>query len=133
MSYGRDLKTVYDGKGNVDLTPGMVESTGRDVLIESLIRRQTTPRGSVIDAPNDCIDVRDWLSDGLDQTRMQQLQSAIVQQLRRDERVEDASVSVTYDQSRRTLTIVETVIDSDGPFELTLTLSDETITIITSS
>jgi hypothetical protein len=133
MSYGRDLKTVYDGKGNVDLTPGMVESTGRDVLIESLIRRQTTPRGSVIDAPNDCIDVRDWLSDGLDQTRMQQLQGAIVQQLRRDERVDDASVSVTYDQSRRTLTIVETVIDSDGPFELTLTLSDETITIITSS
>lgn len=130
--YGLDLKTVVDANGNVDLTDTMLESTGRAVLIEALVRRQTTPRGSVIDAPNSCFDVRDWLNDGMTGTQIQALQGLIVNELKKDQRVLQVSALVTFNAATRTLTVVETVLSSDGPFSLTLNVSDVTVELLTS-
>ena len=130
-AFGRDLMTVVDAHGNVDLTPGMLESTGRAVLAQSLVRRQTTPRGSVIDAPNDCFDVRDWLSDGFSDKRISQLRGTIRAELMKDARVLDVKVTVTYDTAAKKLTIREDVESSDGPFSLTLTVTSLTIELLT--
>lgn len=135
-NYGTDLATIDDGHGNVDLTPGMVQATGRAVLSQSLIRRQTTPRGSVIDAPNECFDVRDWLNDavrlegGAQSARFQQLQSQIVQELRKDQRVKNVTVDIVYTIETKTLRITELVEAGDGPFTLTFSLSPDNITVL---
>ena len=125
-NWGRDLKTVQVD-GNVDLTPGMVESTGRDLLAESLIRRQTTPRGSVIDAPNDCFDLRSYLNDAItaSQARIQQMQNQIVQELRKDQRVNNVTVSVKYFTAEKRLQIVENVSSSEGPFTMTFSIQQD--------
>ena len=118
--WGIDLRTVSDGHGNVDLTPGMLESSGRAVLAERLIRRQTTRRGSVIDAPNECFDVKDWLSKEFNPKTLSQLQGTIVQELKNDVGVLQCTVSVDHAIATKTLTIVEKIVSSAGPFTLTM-------------
>lgn len=129
--YGRDLKTVVDANGNVDLTPGMLESTGRAVLAESLVRRQTTRRGSVIDAPNDCFDIRDWLSSEMIPTKLSQLRGTLRAELEKDERVKIATVTMAYNEQSKTLTITEAIDSTSGPFKLTLSVTDLTISLLT--
>ena len=129
--FGRDLRTVVDANGNVDLTPGMLESTGRAVLAERLVRRQTTRRGTVVDAPNDCFDVRDWMSSEFSPTKTSQLRGTIRAELMKDQAVRNVVVTVTYNSARKSLVIVEQIDSSEGPFTLTLTVGQLTLEILT--
>lgn len=128
VDFGRDLKTVVDANGNVDITPGMLESTGRAVLAERLVRRQTTPLGSVAGAPNDCFDVRDWLSKEMDQVQLSQLRGTIRQELLKDPGCLDVVVTLTFNQGK--LTIREEVTSSGGPFVLTLAVTSLTLDLL---
>ncbi len=131
--YGRDLGTFPNALANgvIDLDLGMTEVTGRDILSQSLVRRQTTPNGSVIDCPNDCIDIRGWLSDGVTSATLQSFAGRLKSELLKDERVLDVLVSVAFTASTNTLTIVENFQSDYGPFSLTLTIGDVTITQLT--
>jgi hypothetical protein len=131
-AFGRDLKTVVDANGNVDITPGMLESTGRAVLAERLVRRQTTPRGSVIDAPNECFDIREWLSKEFNDANMSKLRGTIKQELLNDVGVLTVDVVTTYDAAKRSFKVVESVVSSDGPFVLTLSVSQLSIDVLVS-
>lgn len=128
--WGRDLKTVVDAHGNVDITPGMLESTGRAVLAERLIRRQTTPIGSVQGAPNDCFDIKNWMSKEFDPKTISQLRGTIRQELLKDVGVLDVEVTMTYDQAAKKLTIREQVTSSTGPFVLTIAVTSLTLDIL---
>lgn len=129
-AFGRDLKTIVDAHGNVDLTPGMLESTGRAVLAERLVRRQTTPRGSVIDAANECFDIRDWLSKEFNDANMSKLRGTIKQELLNDPGVLTVEVQTTYNAADRSFKVVESVVSSDGPFTLTLSVSQLSIDLL---
>lgn len=128
VDFGKDLKTVVDANGNVDITPGMLESTGRAVLAERLVRRQTTPKGSVQGSPNDCFDVRDFLSKEMDQTQLSQLKGVIRQELLKDPGCLDVVVTMTFNQGK--LTIREQVTSSAGPFVLTIAITDLTLDVL---
>lgn len=128
--FGRDLRTVVDANGNVDITPGMLESTGRAVLAERLVRRQTTPLGSVQGAPNDCFDIRDWMSKEFDPKTISQLRGTIRQELLKDVGCLEVEVTMTYDQAVKKLTIREQVTSSDGPFLLTIAVTALTLDIL---
>jgi hypothetical protein len=120
--WGSCLATLPQN-GVIDLTPDMQVATGRAVLSQSLIRRQTTPRGSVIQSPNDCIDVRSYLNKGVTQSQLQSISSVIQQEILRDARVNAVQVTVTYTASTGTTVIQEQIVSSYGPFALTLTLT----------
>jgi len=123
LPYGSCLATLPNANGTLDLTPDMRMATGRDVLSQSLIRRQTTPRGSVLTSPNDCLDVRQLLSAGMTQSQLQALASSIRTELLRDQRVNGAQVTITVNTATGSTTIQESITSSAGPFTLTLTLT----------
>jgi hypothetical protein len=123
--FGTDLASLPNPAANgvIDLDPSMVEATGRVLLAQSLIRRQTTPRGSVIDAPNDCLDVRQFVSAGMTQADLSQLGRQIKKELEKDQRVTSADIAVTYTSSSKTLTLIEGINSAAGPFTLTISTS----------
>ncbi len=132
INYGTDLASVPnpDANGQIDLTSDMAETSGLSVLAQSIVRRQTTPHGSVIDCPNDCIDVRDFLSAGMTPVQLQAIPATIKNELLRDERVLSVNVQVTYTPGNNSLKIVETIFSSAGPFRLTLDVSKVTLTVL---
>jgi len=125
--YGRDLQVIFNAQGAGDITPGGLEVTGRRVLANRLLCRQTTPRGSVQGAPNDCFDVRDWLSAGFSPTEMSQLRGRIKSELQNDVGVHTVDVKMTYDSAAKKLTIVESIESSAGPFVLTIGVTSLTV------
>lgn len=128
--FGSCLATLPDQNGVIDLTPDMRMATGVDVLSQSLIRRQTTPRGSVITSPNDCIDIRQMISLEMSPSQVQGLAQRIKTELQKDQRVRSAGVTVTLDTTTGTCTIKENIDSALGPFSLTISLSNGTITQI---
>jgi hypothetical protein len=130
--YGTDLGSFPNpaANGAIDLDAGMIEVTGRTLLAQSLVRRQTTPTGSVSDSPNDCVDVRGWLSNGVTTNELHALAGNLKTELLKDERVVDVSLMVSYNAASQTLTIVENFTSGYGPFTLTLTVTNVTISIL---
>src|SRR5271154_1730693 len=90
--YGQDFAIVIVG-GVLDFLPTMGLATGRTLLQQSLICRQTTPTGSVVDCPNDCFDVRDWISEGMTAQQLAQIGTTISNELMKDQRVSMANVT----------------------------------------
>lgn len=127
--YGIDLQSLPNSQGVIDLDPGMIEGSGRTLLAQSLVRRFTTPRGSVIDAPNDCLDVRSFLSAGFTQAQINGLSGTLKAEAEKDERVVNADVQATYQPSTRALTITMSIQSGYGPFSLTLSLINGQVTV----
>lgn len=128
--FGDALWTGPNAQGIIDMDPMLRRVTGRDVLSQSLVRRQTTPRGTVVDSPNDCFDVRSWVSDGMTQAQLQQLSNVIRTELLRDQRVQDCQVQVSYNTGTSALTVVENIQSGYGPFSLTLAVTAVTVQIL---
>lgn len=116
-TYGSDLSCVSD------LDPTMREVSEDRGMLESIARRVTTSRGSAIDAPDDGIDIRDWLSASLSNVVIASLQLMIRGEVMKDERVLEAGVIVTYDAQAQKLTVRIAGLGADGPFRLTLPVS----------
>lgn len=128
--FGSCLATMPDANGVIDFTPDFQMATGLHVLAQSLVRRQTTPRGSVITSPNDCLDVRQLLSKGVSQTQVAALAQTIRSELLRDQRVLAAQVSIALNPTNGVATITETIQGAAGPFTLTLALTSTSISVI---
>jgi hypothetical protein len=129
--YGSDLAVEFQANGSADIDPTCREVSGLGVLVQSVIMRQTTPLGSVIGAPEDCMDLRQLISQGLNPSQVQQIGPAIRQQLLRDQRVIGAVVSASYNLATATLTIAEKIQPSAGPtFTLTIAVSKVTLQLL---
>lgn len=105
--YGIDVSTIPD------LDPVFALVSGRDALIQSLVRRLQTPRGALPFNPDDGLDVCDWLHEGQTATQLFRLRSMVEAELLKDERV----LSVTC----------QTAWLPDGCDELTLTIDVEPV------
>ena len=121
--WGTDLWLGPNANGVLDLDPSGRTVTGLPVLIQSVIMRQSTPTGSLVGAPDECFDLRGFLSAGMTATDIQALQGFIQSQLLRDDRILACSVSASYTFATSTLTVVERIQSSLGPFTLTLSVS----------
>jgi hypothetical protein len=130
--YGTDIgifpNAAANGAYDVDL--GMSEVTGRTLLVQRLIKRQTTPLGSVVDSPNDCMDVRGWVSSDVTQLQLQALAAGLKTELLKEEAVTNVIVMFAYNAATKTLTITENFTSGYGPFTLTLNVSQLTLTIL---
>ena len=120
--WGSDLWIGPNADGVLDLDPSGRVVTGLPVLIQSVIMRQTTPTGSLIGAPDECFDLRSFVSTGMTATQIQSLQSFITSQLLRDQRVTSAQVQANFNFGTSTLTVTEVIGSSLGPFTLTLSV-----------
>jgi len=126
--YGRCLTCVFD------LTGGM--STGRQALAEALARMLITDQGTLPPvSPDDTIspvygyNLVDQLNGRLKPRDLSEISGNIITQWRLDDRVLDASVAVQY--LGGVLIIAATIVDKLGPFPLTLSVNDVTVSILT--
>lgn len=129
-NYGTDLFLVINSNGTMDVDPAMLETSGLQVLVQSIVMRQFTPTGSLIGAPDECVDIRSWLSRGMTQSQVQQLGAVIQAQLLRDQRVKAAQVSAVYNTATSTLTLTENITGGQGPFTLTISVNALTVSVL---
>ena len=104
--YGIDVSTIPD------LDPVFALVSGRDALIQALVRRLQTPRGALPFNPDDGLDVRDWLHEGQTATQLFRLRSMVEAELLKDERVLSVTCQTAW---------------SAGSDELTLTIDVEPV------
>ena len=76
--YGVTLWTGVNQFGQLDVDATGLLVTGVQLVAQRLVLRQTTPQDSCADAPNDCFDVRDWLSSGMTDAQVAQWQCEAV-------------------------------------------------------
>lgn len=131
--FGSDVWIGPNAQGILDLDPSLREVSGLPVLIQSVVMRLTTPTGSAIDAPDDCIDLRSYISKGLTVAQIGQVKNVITTQLLRDQRILNAQVSVSFSFQTSIMTVVMAIQSSIGPFTLTINVSAVTVTQLIST
>ena len=134
--YGSDLTTFAKGitSGAGGLDPAFRIITGPRVVIEAVVRRWITPRGSLVTDRNALtIDIRQILGQGLTQSQVNMLGPMLAKVAVGDERVLDAQVLPTYDFPSKTLTISATIVLADGPFSFVVSASAQAVLITQAS
>jgi hypothetical protein len=127
--YGQDFALVLQN-GVVDFQSNMGVTQGRALLAQSLICRQTTPAGSVIDCPNDAFDVRDWISEGMTTDQLSKLSQAVTNELLKDQRVTSAIITATFNFHTGQLILTEAIQSGYGPFSFVLAVSQVTVELL---
>lgn len=112
--------------GITDLTGGM--ATGRRALAESLARATITEQGTNIVDPDDGYDVEQHLYGRIDAAKLSEISASLTTQFMRDDRVRDAQVEAKFIGG--VLLIAATIFDGDGPFPLTLSVSEAGVTLL---
>ena len=126
--YGSDIGLFFGPTGVGDMDSGAAEVQGRAMLAQRILARLTTRRGTVIDCPNDCLDVRDMLRATNSLSIIAGYQGVIQAEVVKEQEVQAALVTVTYKNER--MTIVIAIQSGTGPFTLTLVVSAVTLEIL---
>ena len=115
--FGDDFAGVLDIGGTLAIV------SGRRALAEALLCRLTTPHGSLFYDFEYGLDLRQFLSAPAPEPGLLEMQVRV--ECEKDERVESVDVEVTF--LAETLTVRLTVTDADGPFNLTIAVSQLTV------
>ena len=128
--FGSDFWIGGNPAGLLDGDSSLRQTTGRALLAQRLLMRQSTPQGSVIDCPNDCIDIRDELSDGMTLSQISSLASVLRLECLKDQQVNDMSITGTYNFSKATLQLTEFVTSFYGPFTMVIQINAVTVILL---
>ena len=130
--YGNDLWCAPTSTAVLDLDPMMLEVSGTQLLQQAVIRRQLTATGSDPSSPNDGIDLRQFVKQGMTAQQVSQVCQQVQQQLILDQRIlPSTTVTGDYNSITNTLTLTEVIATSNGPFSLTLAVSAVTVQVLT--
>jgi phage baseplate assembly protein W len=99
------------------------------MLIQALLRRLSTRRGTLAFHPDYGLDLRDYLLDSVTEDTAHRIRSDVIQECEEDERVESADASVEWDAATETLSIDVTVEAAAGPFDFVVEVSKLAITL----
>lgn len=118
LGFGTDVSTFPD------LDPQFRLITGQRVVAEAVARRWLSPRGSVSYDETYGEDVRAYLNARVDGPRLRALEAALQAQAVADERVRDATVTLSTSGSAAALRLQITgrLVTAAGPFALVLTV-----------
>lgn len=112
--------------GVLDLTGGM--AAGRQALAEALARMTITARGTNIVDRDYGYDLLDMLNGRVRAETLSEAAAELINQFRRDDRVVDAAVRVEF--MGGVFIVAASITDGDGPFPLTLSVSDAGVTLL---
>lgn len=124
LGYGTDLACVTD----ITETCDEVDPMSRRAVAQAAIRALITPRGGLIDAPDYGFDVRAYCNRATTAAELRAVADQAAAALRKDDRIDDAAVTATYDDRERTLrvTVMLTCADPElGAFTLTFAVTDD--------
>lgn len=127
-NYGTGVASLALADGGLDLDPYFRKITGPLVVLHAVARRFVTPRGSLWWAPNDGLDVRRWVLDGVRLQDLPTLEQLIVTEAERDDRVLSADATLTFADDVLTIRLSLTL--AEGTFSLVLAVSAVSSTIL---
>jgi hypothetical protein len=107
LGYGTDLSCITDVTPNVDeVNPASPTAIG-----EAVLRRLITPRGGVIDDRGYGFDLRGYCNRGVTNADLRSIGARVRAECKKDDRVSDADVTITYSDRRLSVTIIVTPED----------------------
>lgn len=121
---GDDIECVRDLGTTLSLAVG-VHNLGN-----ALARRLTTPRGGLFYEPDYGIDVRNFLKAGFTESSVKSVGSAIAEEVRKDPRVQGATVKVATNNADASMRITIGVEIAAGPFDLVLRVDALTVELL---
>jgi hypothetical protein len=125
------MTTYGSGIGGVDdLDPAFAILDDRTSTALDLVRRLSTPRGSLPWAPDDGLDLRAYLNADLDSAELNALRTEIVHELEKDERVASATVDLNLDSASSTLRLSIACDGAAGPFSFVVAASALGVTFL---
>ena len=124
VDYGTDISDFPD------LDPMFPEFTGRLIVLESIYRRLTTPRGSLFYDGNYGFNLRDLLGESFGPGDLELIQSEISRECLKDERIVAAQVKCKFNALTQALVVAITMQDGEGPFALVLNVSKVTVEVL---
>ena len=114
-----------------DIDAALTWETDPRVLIEqSVLRRLTTPRGGLFYSRDYGLNVRAWLNAGFTPAMVSGLSSAIKNECEKDDRVESATVRLSFNAQSMRMRIKIELQTGLGPFPLTLDVSDVSVQVL---
>jgi hypothetical protein len=122
--YGTTISVVDD------LPLRWTRISGQRVVAEAVARRWGTERGSLPYARDYGTDARGIVGDTLTVAEIASWQTALEREAEKDERVESASVTVTYDRGAAKVRIVGQITTADGEFEMVMSVSDSSAELL---
>ena len=128
---GTDLSTPVSDEGLLDLDPSMRLASGRTMLAQAIGRRITTRTGMLAwigESASYGLDVRDQVGSDTDARTAFALAASVQAEVLLDERVRACDVTAVVVSG--VLSLVLRLADADGPFRLTLAVSDVTIDLL---
>jgi len=121
----------YDFSAKTDLDPMLRLVTGEELMAEICVRRLFARPGSCLSNPVDnTLDARDFLSTGITQRDLPRIAGQCVAALEGDQRIFSATVIASFNPNLMTLTLNITGTGAQGPFNLTLAVSQVTVEIL---
>jgi len=121
-----DTEFGVDLAGILDVGSTLVLTRGRRALAEAILRRLTTPHGSLFYDFDYGLDLRAFIGALAPPTGS--LEMKVRTEVEKDERVESVEVEATF--ISETLTVRLTVTDRNGPFNLTIAVSSLTVELL---
>ena len=130
IGYGIDLSCITDVTHTLD----EVDPQSNTAIGEAIIRRYITPRGTLPDDQDYGLDLRGYCNRGVTDAELRTLPSAMRMEAMKDDRLEDAGITVTWDSTTRRLraTAVLRPRDSVDPFRLVFFVSGDGAELIES-
>lgn len=128
LGYGTDLSCTTDFAFDFS----EVDAQSRQAIVEQLVRMYITARGTLIDDPSWGLDVRLYLNHAMTPRDIVDLQNAMAAQAKRDDRINDATVTCTYTEATkrmRATVIIDPVDPSLGPFEAILSVTSADVVL----
>jgi hypothetical protein len=104
--------------------------SGLACLGQDLLHRFTTPRGGLFYDLSYGKDLRVYLEESLTPERIAAIPSEVSQEAEKDERVQSATTTVSYNAITEKLTISITCTTAAGPFTLILEVSKLTVELL---
>jgi len=125
MIFGDDI--ACDPEEGIPATFDMVSE--RTALVQAIVRRFQTARGSLVDDPDYGFDLTGWVGKGADTAQLFAWQQALQAEARKDQRVRSARarLSTTPSGGLRFTLALET---AEGPFSLTVEVSEVSVQLL---
>jgi hypothetical protein len=130
MADTTDCSTFLSGTSTPDLDPSFTLIAGRQCTAERFARRLMTPREGLVGDRDFGFDVRTYVHCKMTSSKRAELQNGVRKEGKKDEYILEVDVSDVAQNPDGTLDLDLEVTDADGPFELTLHVSELTVEIL---
>jgi hypothetical protein len=116
-----DLGSDWAALDDIDPYGQVVE--GKACVAQGLVHRFITPRGGLFYDTSYGKDLRSYLEESLTPDRLAAIPGEVSAEAEKDERVQSATCSVSYNEKTEKLTITLIITTAEGPFTLVLEIS----------